>query len=88
MRYALIAASALCGLTSALPQMINIDAALAVPTPTAHLGPKVEDVPAPVTYNQAAATESAAAAVAASGVEKEGVAKRGVSDACALQPGG
>jgi hypothetical protein len=88
MRYALVAASALCGLTSALPQMINIEAALAVSTPTAHLGPKVDDVPTPVAYNQAAATESVAAAVAVSGINKEGVAKRDVNDACALQPGG
>lgn len=70
--------------------MINIEAALAVPTPSAGLGPKIEEViPAPITYNQAAATESAAQAVATGGVEKEGsVSKRGVNDACALQPGG
>jgi hypothetical protein len=86
MRSAIFAASALCGLSVALPQMINIEAALAVPTP-AVLGPKVEDViPAPITYNQAAATESAANAVATGGVEK--VTKRGVNDACATQPGG
>jgi hypothetical protein len=90
MRHALFTASALCGLTAALPQMINIEAALAVPTPSAGLGPKIEEVvPAPITYNQAAATESAAQAVATGGVEKEGsVSKRGVNDACALQPGG
>lgn len=92
MRYALIAASALCGLTSALPQVINVEAALAVPVPVEHLGPKVEDAPTPVAYNQAAAVESAAAVVAAEGVEK--VAKREQSqlvDACEslpLQPGG
>jgi hypothetical protein len=90
MRHAIFAASALCGLTAALPQMINVEAALAVPTPTAGLGPKIEDpVPAPITYNQAAATESAAQAVATGGVEKESsVSKREVNDACALQPGG
>lgn len=90
MRSAIFAASALCGLTAALPQMINIEAALAVPTPSVGLGPKVEDVvPAPITYNQAAATKSAALAVATGGVENEDtVTKRGVNDACALQPGG
>ena len=88
MRYA-IAASALCGLTAALPQMINIEAALAVPTPTAGLGPKVEDAtPLPISYNQAAATQSAAEAVATGGVEKDGLAKREISDECALQPAG
>ncbi|EAT80028.1 hypothetical protein HBI56_148780 [Parastagonospora nodorum] len=84
MRYALIAASALCGLTSALPQVINIEAALAVPVPVEHLGPKVEDAPTPVAYNQAAAAESAAAVVAADGVEK--VAKREVDDGLVLAP--
>jgi hypothetical protein len=84
MRYSLIAASALCGLTSALPQLINIEAALAVPVPVEHLGPKVEDAPTPVAYNQAAAAESAAAVVAADGVEK--VAKREVDDFLVLPP--
>jgi hypothetical protein len=88
MRYTLVAASALCGLASALPQLINIEAALAVPVPDNQLGPKVEDIPSPVTYNQAAATESAAAVVAVEGVKKEGAAKREVNDQCALQPGG
>jgi hypothetical protein len=89
MRHALFAASALCGLSAALPQMINVEAALAVPTPSV-LGPKIDEaVPAPITYNQAAATQSAAHAVATGGVEKEGsISKRDVSDACALQPGG
>jgi hypothetical protein len=88
MRYA-IAASALCGLTAALPQMINIEAALAVPTPTAGLGPKVDDVVLlPITYNQAAATQAAAEAVATGGTFKEGLAKREVSDECTLEPGG
>lgn len=85
MRYSL-AAAALCGLTAALPQKINIEAALAVPTPTAGLGPKVEDAtPLPISYNQAAATLSAAASVATGGVELE---KREVSDDCTLQPKG
>jgi hypothetical protein len=90
MRHAIIAVSALCTLTAALPQMINIEAALAVPTPTAGLGPKVaEAIPAPITYDQAAATESAAQSVATGGVEKgDSVSKRDVNDACALQPGG
>jgi hypothetical protein len=83
MRNVLIAASALSGLAAALPQMINIEAALAVPTPTV-LGPKAEETAAelPVTYNQVAAAQSAAAAVATGGVELK---KR---DACAAQPGG
>jgi hypothetical protein len=90
MRYSIVAASAVCGLSAALPQMINIGAALAVPTPSAGLGPKIaQAVPAPISYNQAAATESAAQAVATGGVEKEGsVSKRDVDGACALQPGG
>lgn len=89
MRTALLTASALCGLAAALPQKINIAAALAVPTPTAGLGPKVTDpVPPPVTYNQAAATESAAQAVATGGIVKGGVSKRDIDDACAPQPDG
>lgn len=90
MRHAIFTASALCGLSAALPQMINIEAAVAVPTPAAGLGPKIEEaVPAPITYDQAAATESAANAVATGGVNKQGVVeKRDVNDACALQPGG
>ena len=82
MRNTFVAASALCGLAAALPQMINIEAALAVPTPTV-LGPKVEETAAlPVTYDQAAAVASAADSVATAGVV---VKKR---DACAIQPGG
>jgi hypothetical protein len=90
MRYAILAASALCGLSAALPQVINVEAALAVPTPIAGLGPKIGDVsPIPVTYNQAAAIESVVEAVATGGVNKGGVVKeRAVNDACALQPGG
>jgi hypothetical protein len=90
MHYSIAAASALCGLSAALPQMINIEAALAVPTPSAGLGPNVDQViPAPISYNQAAATESAAQAVATGGIEKAGSAsKRSVDDACAVQPGG
>jgi hypothetical protein len=90
MRYSFVAASVYCGLSAALPQMINIEAALAVPTPSAGLGPNIlQAIPAPISYNQAAATESAAQAVATGGVEKAGSAsKRDVGDACALQPGG
>jgi hypothetical protein len=82
MRNVLLTASALSGLAAALPQMINIEAALAVPTPTV-LGPQAtETAERPVSYNQAAATESAAEAVATSGVS---VKKR---DACGAQPAG
>jgi hypothetical protein len=90
MRYAILAASALCGLSAALPQVINVEAALAVPHPIAGLGPKIGEVfPAPVAYNQAAAIESVAEAVATGGVNKGGVVEqRAVNDACALQPGG
>ena len=86
MRNTIIIASALSGLAAALPQMINVEAALAVPTPTI-LGPKVEDKPdLPVSYNQAAATESAAADVSNTGITQKRDAN--VNDACALQPGG
>lgn len=89
MRNTFIAASALCGFAAAAPQMINIAAALAVPTPTAGLGPMVDKLPGPVTYNQAAAAKSAAAAVATGGIQAAGAKlKRGIDDACALQPGG
>ncbi|KAF1945012.1 hypothetical protein EJ02DRAFT_65610 [Clathrospora elynae] len=82
MRNVFIAASALSGFAAALPQMINIEAALAVPTPII-LGPNFEETAAPpVNYNQAAAAMSAAAAVATGGVQ---IKKR---DACASQPGG
>lgn len=82
MRNVLLATSAFSGLVAALPQMINIEAALAVPTPSV-LGPAVtETAELPVSYNQAAATESAAAAVATGGVSLK---KR---DACQPQPAG
>lgn len=82
MRNVLLATSALSGLAAALPQMINIEAALAVPTPTV-LGPKAEETAElPVSYNQAAAAASAAAVVATSGAELK---KR---DACQAQPAG
>jgi len=86
MRSTIIIASALSGLAAALPQMINVEAALAVPIPTV-LGPKVEDKPGlPVSYNQAAATESVAADVSETGTtHKRDV---NVNDSCALQPGG
>lgn len=42
MRNVLLAASALSGMAAALPQMINIEAALAVPTPTV-LGPQATE---------------------------------------------
>ncbi|KAH6872850.1 hypothetical protein BKA58DRAFT_401036 [Alternaria rosae] len=82
MRNVLLATSAISGLVAALPQMINIEAALAVPTPSV-LGPAAtETAELPVSYNQAAATESAAAAVATGGVNLK---KR---DACQPQPAG
>ncbi|RAR00397.1 hypothetical protein DDE82_007308 [Stemphylium lycopersici] len=82
MRNFLLAASAFSGLTSALPQMINIEAAEAVPTPTV-LGPKVDEAAAlPVSYNPAAAAESVTAVVAKNGAETK---KR---DVCEPQPGG
>jgi hypothetical protein len=82
MRNVLLAASALSGLAAALPQMINIEAALAVPTPTV-LGPKAEETAElPVTYDQVAAANSAAVAVATGGVE---LRRR---DACTAQPAG
>lgn len=89
MRSTIFAASALCGLTAALPQMINIEAALAVPTPTAGLKPEVEiATPLPISYNQAAATKSAAAAVATGGIETDALRKRDSNDACEPQPDG
>ncbi|KAF3009730.1 hypothetical protein E8E13_009180 [Curvularia kusanoi] len=85
MKYS-FAASALLGLAAAAPQMININAALAVPTPTI-LGPKVEETkPAAVSYNPAAAASAAAAVVKSEGaIEKRAVYKRG---ACDAQPAG
>jgi len=69
-------------MAAALPQMINIEAALAVPTPTV-LGPQAtETAGLPVSYNQDAATKSAAAAVETGGVV---VKKR---DSCQVQPVG
>ncbi|KAJ4335131.1 hypothetical protein N0V95_008985 [Ascochyta clinopodiicola] len=84
MRYA-IAVSAICGLVTAAPQMINIDAALAVPTP-AVLGPAIAATKAaPISYNPTAA----ASAVAAIVKEEGAVEKRDVPSACgAKQPGG
>jgi hypothetical protein len=86
MRYC-FAASTLLGLAAALPQRINIDAALAVPTPSI-LGPKIEDTkPAEPTYNP-----TAAASVVAAVVESEGIIQKrdsftvGKRDACNTQP--
>lgn len=89
MRSTIFIASALCGLTAALPQAINIEAALAEPTPTAGLKP-ADDVatPLPISYNQAAAKQSAAAEVKAGSIIPESRKKRTVDDSCALQPGG
>jgi hypothetical protein len=64
--------------------MINIEAALAVPTPTV-LGPKAEETkPAPISYNPVAAASAVAEIVAEKGVENK-LRKR---EACAPQPGG
>ncbi|KAF2999739.1 hypothetical protein E8E13_004471 [Curvularia kusanoi] len=77
MRYA-VAASALLGAVTAAPQLINIGAALAVPTPTI-LGPPVEATkPAAVSYNPTAAASAVAEVVKNEGV----VEKRDVSTAC------
>lgn len=78
MRYA-VAASGLLGLAAAAPQLINVEAALAVPTPTV-LGPKIEETaPAAISYNSNAAASAAAAIVKSEGA----IEKR---DACAAQP--
>lgn len=85
MRYA-VAASAILGAVAAAPQMINIEAALAVPTPTI-LGPELAATkPAPVSYNPTVAASVVAAIVKEDGV----VEKRDVDvSACgAKQPGG
>lgn len=67
MRYSL-AAFGLLGLAAAAPQMINIDAALAVPTPTI-LGPKIaETKPPAISYNPTAAASAVAAVVKDEGV--------------------
>ena len=61
--------SALCGFAAAAPQMINIEAALAVPTPSV-LGPNPEETkPSPVTYNPVAAAYAAAEVVTKEGLE-------------------
>lgn len=83
MRYA-IAASGILGLAAAAPQMINIDAALAVPTPTV-LGPKIDETKAPsISYNPIAAAATVAAIVKSEGV----IEKRDTSSCGAQQPGG
>ena len=79
MRYA-FAASAILGAVAAAPQVINIEAALSVPTPTV-LGPELAAAsPNPVTYNPVVASASAAAVIVTEGVDKR--------DGCAVQPGG
>lgn len=82
MRYT-IAASGLIGLAAAAPQMINIGAALAVPTPTV-LGPKIEETKAAsISYNPTAAASAVAAIV-----KSEGAIEKRESGCGALQPGG
>lgn len=66
MHYTLAAVS-LLGLAAAAPQGINIEAALAVPTPLI-LGPKIGDVkPTKPTYNPAVAASVVAAVVKSEG---------------------
>ena len=86
MRYSL-AASSLLGLAAALPQRINIDAVLAVPTPSI-LGPNIEATkPAETTYNPVAAASAVAAVVESEGViEKRDSLTVGKRDACDTQP--
>lgn len=68
MRNVLIAVSAISGLAAALPQKINIEAALSVPVPEVK-GPKVDAKPnAPIAYNQPAAVQEVKETVASSGV--------------------
>lgn len=92
-----LAAFSLLGLAAAAPQGINIDAALAVPTPSI-LGPKVGDVkPAEPTYNPAVAASAVAAIVKSEGtIQKRGqeddlivddlVGKTAKRNACDAQP--
>jgi hypothetical protein len=83
MRNVLLAVSALSGLAAALPQKINIEAALAVPVPEV-LGPKVEEQPnAPVKYDQPATVQDVKEDVSNNGVQTK---KR--DEACAAQPRG
>ncbi|KAJ4985927.1 hypothetical protein SVAN01_08616 [Stagonosporopsis vannaccii] len=83
MRYA-IAASAILGAVAAAPQLINIEAALSVPTPTI-LGPKVEETkPASISYNP-----TVVASAVASLVKEEGVIEKRDASSCGSQlPGG
>ncbi|KAF1926467.1 uncharacterized protein M421DRAFT_67717 [Didymella exigua CBS 183.55] len=83
MRYA-IAASAILGAVAAAPQIINVEAALAVPTPTI-LGPAIEATkPAAVSYNPIVAASAAAEVVKNEGV----IEKRDVSACGDALPGG
>ncbi|KAJ4370991.1 hypothetical protein N0V86_008685 [Didymella sp. IMI 355093] len=84
MRYA-FAASAILGAVAAAPQMINVEAALAVPTPTV-LGPAIDATkPASVSYNPTAAASAVAEVVKSDGV----IDKRDTPSACGdALPGG
>ncbi|KAG9696892.1 hypothetical protein KCU95_g3973, partial [Aureobasidium melanogenum] len=84
MRYA-FAASAILGVVAAAPQMINIEAALAVPTPTV-LGPALTATePAAISYNPTSAASAVAEVVQNEGV----IEKRDVPSACGTTlPGG
>lgn len=85
MRYAVVA-SAILGAVAAAPQVINIQAAESVPTPTV-LGPKVEETaPAPISYNPVVAASDVAKVVKEEGaIEKR---EEIVSTCGAQQPGG
>ena len=84
MRYAL-AASAVLGVVAAAPQMINIEAALAVPTPTV-LGPAITATePVAISYNPTSAASAVAEVIQNEGV----IEKRDVPSACGTAlPGG
>ncbi|KAH7064002.1 hypothetical protein BKA63DRAFT_428179 [Paraphoma chrysanthemicola] len=86
----IVVCSALCGLTAAVPQKINIQAALAVPTPRVGLGPNAaEAIINGAAYDQATAIDSVLQRVKSGGVAREATqTKRAAIDDCALQPGG
>jgi hypothetical protein len=84
MRYT-FAAFAMIGAVAAAPQMINIEAALAVPTPTI-LGPAIEATkPAAISYNPTSAASAVAELVQNEGI----IQKRDAASACGTAlPGG
>lgn len=88
MRYAVVA-SAILGAVAAAPQMINIEGAEAVPTPTI-LGPELEaTAPAAISYNAHVAVASVVAEVKAEGVNEKRAVEEEVPAACGTKlPGG